>query len=183
MLKKTKWTKKCSKSSLASPGLAVLNHDVFLPVWMLFIAVKWDFLFCPPPLKKIPAARCWSVTCRFAGFSVNLIGWKEQMAKRSLLVYRKDRWQHENGMFRNPLTDGSKIGRNSFGTVYRQTLVTPSAAAALLSQKRRSPPETIMDVPVDGVLWTLLPYVAGHLVKEAELAAVLAAERCWPSWI
>ena len=25
MLKKTKWTKKCSKSSLASPGLAVLN--------------------------------------------------------------------------------------------------------------------------------------------------------------
>ena len=45
------------------------------------------------------------------------------MAKRSLLVYRKDRWQHENGMFRNPPTDGSKIGRNSFGTVYRQTLV------------------------------------------------------------
>ena len=47
------------------------------------------------------------------------------MAKRSLLVYRKDRWQHENGMFRNPPTDGSKIGRNSFGTVYRQTLVAP----------------------------------------------------------
>ena len=44
--------KKCSKSSLASPGLAVLNHDVFLPVWMLFIAVKWDFLFCPPPSRK-----------------------------------------------------------------------------------------------------------------------------------
>ena len=137
MLKKTKWTKKCSKSSLASPGLAVLNHDVFLPVWMLFIAVKWDFLFCPPaPLKKIPAARCWSVTCRFAGFSVNLIGWKEQMAKRSLLVYRKDRWQHENGMFRNPPTDGSKIGRNSFEIVYKQTLVEWVPVASQTSSSR-----------------------------------------------